>query len=234
MDTVMKKDHVVKNSENFFRLKDPVSALTHFAGFILAIAALPCLIIKASGQSSGIRTLAGFAVFGLTAVLLYGASAGYHSFRFENENVNRLFKTIDHIAVFYLIAGSYTPVCISVLKGGAGTRLLAAVWAAALAGTVFKLFWVYCPKWLSSLIYIGMGWSLLPVLPELTRLLKGAAFGWLLAGGIFYTLGGVIYALRLKIFHNARFGNHELFHCFVLAGSLCHYIMMFRYIVLFG
>ncbi len=234
MEMALKKDYVVKNTDSFFKLKDPVSALTHFAGFVLAIAALPCLLIRASEQPVSLSSLIGFAIFGLTMILLYGASAGYHSFYFEKESTNRIFKTIDHISVFYLIAGSYTPVCISVLKGSTGTRLLAAVWIIALIGTVFKAFWVYCPKWVSSLIYISMGWSVLSVLPKLTQLLTGAAFGWLLAGGIFYTVGGIIYAARLNIFRNAWFGNHELFHCFVLAGSLCHYIMMFKYIVLFG
>ena len=233
MDMSVKNDYVVRNTDNYFKIKDPVSALTHFAGFVLAIAAMPLLLIRGFECSAPLSALVGFAVFGLSMTMLYGASAAYHSFNYESEKLNRILKKLDHISIFFLIAGSYTPICLTVLKGGTGNALLIAVWGLALAGTAFKAIWVYSPRWVSSVIYIAMGWSVLAVLSRLTQLLTGAAFWWLLAGGIFYTAGGVIYALKPQIFHNAWFGNHELFHCFVLAGSLCHYIMMIRYIVLY-
>ena len=134
--------------------------------------------------------------------------------------------------IFVLIAGTYTPVCLIILKGGLGIRLLALVWGIATVGILIKLFWVTCPKWFSSMIYIAMGWICIPVFVPLWNSLPKAAFLWLLAGGIVYTIGGVIYALKLKVF-NAKykyFGSHELFHLFVMTGSICHFIFMYLYV----
>ena len=115
----------------------------------------------------------------------------------------------------------------------AGYPLLIAVWGIAAAGMLFKLCWVTCPKYLSSIIYVAMGWACLSVFGQLIHTLSHAAFSWLLAGGLFYTVGGIIYALRLPFF-NARhrnFGSHEIFHLFVMAGSICHFICMYRYVL---
>ena len=134
--------------------------------------------------------------------------------------------------IFVLIAGSYTPVCLITLKGHHGGILLAAIWGLALTGMTVKFFWIDCPKWFSSMLYIGMGWVCVLALSTIYRDLSGAAFGWLLAGGLIYTAGGIIYALKLPIF-NARhktFGSHEIFHLFVMGGSLCHYILMYAYV----
>ena len=111
-------------------------------------------------------------------------------------------------------------------------RLLAIVWGLAIVGMIFKLLWVTCPKWVSSVIYIGMGWVCLMGLPEILSSLSPSAFGWLLAGGIIYTVGGIIYALKLPIFNSRHqnFGSHEIFHLFVMAGSLCHYIVMYSFV----
>ena len=217
-----------------FRPRDPVSAGTHFAGFVLSILGMPVLLIRASDLGCSRTSMVGFAVFLFTMILLYGASASYHSFHCATERKNRILRKLDHISIFYLIAGSYTPICLSVLPGRKGLVLLCAIWGIALAGTVFKAVWITCPKWVSSVTYIGMGWAALSVIGDLAVLLRGPAFAWLLAEGLCYTAGGVIYAVRYSPFHNEWFGNHELFHCLVLAGSLCHYILVFRYVVLFG
>jgi len=234
MDIAIRKEYVKQNTEQFFELRDPVSALTHFAGFVLAIIGMPVLLIRASEHGSGLASMVAYAVFSASMILLYGASAAYHSFNCSSKRLNRILKKIDHISIFYLIAGSYTPVCIDVLRGRTGIILLCVIWGTAIAGTLFKAFWVYSPKWVSSVIYIAMGWAAISVIDDLWLLLPRAAFGLLLAGGICYTLGGIIYAFRLQLFHNAWFGNHELFHCLVLAGSLCHYIFIIKYVVLFG
>ena len=128
-----------------------------------------------------------------------------------------------------LIAGSYTPICLLVLGGRTGLILLAIVWAFAIAGILIKAFWVFCPKWVSSVLYIGMGWTCVLAFTQLLNSLSPAAFGWLLAGGIIYTVGGVIYALKLPIFNNKHkyFGSHEIFHLFVMAGSACHFVVMY-------
>ena len=134
--------------------------------------------------------------------------------------------------IFVLIAGTYTPVCLIILGGKTGYGLLALVWGIAIVGILIKAFWVTCPKWFSSLIYIAMGWVCIPVFVPLWNTLPKAAFLWLLAGGIIYTIGGVIYALKLPFF-NAKhkyFGSHEIFHLFVIGGSVCHFVFMYLYV----
>jgi len=134
--------------------------------------------------------------------------------------------------IFILIAGTYTPVCLIVLGNPVGYRLLAIVWAIAIAGILIKAFWINCPKWFSSCIYIAMGWVCLSAIQTILASLTTGAFLWLLAGGIIYTIGGIIYALKLPIFNSKHkyFGSHEIFHLFVMGGSFCHYVMMFQYV----
>lgn len=221
-------------SANVFQLKDPISSLTHFGGFLASILGMPLLLIKASAYGSSLSEMAGYAVFMLSMIVLYGASASYHAFNIS-PGANMVLKKIDHCSISLLIAGSYTPLCLTALKGRTGWILLAAVWSAAACGILFKLLWVSCPRWISSVLYISMGWMAASAFPQL--LLHPDVLAWLLAGGIFYTIGGCIYCLKPALFPNEKatgFGNHELFHCFVLAGSLCHFIMAYQYLVLLG
>ncbi|MCR5228633.1 MAG: hemolysin III family protein [Solobacterium sp.] len=221
-----------KYQNELFRPKDFWSAATHFAGYTASIIAMPFLLIKAGHFGADSLQMRGYAVFMLSMIILYGASTAYHSFN-VSPDFNMILKRIDHCSIFLLIAGSYTPVCLTVLEGSGGYTLLAVIWLAALAGIIFKICWVTCPRVVSSVIYIGMGWAALSVLPRLYTGL-GTGFAWLLAGGLMYTAGGIIYAIKPALFPKAQetgFGNHELFHCFVLAGSLCHYIMVSRYII---
>ena len=211
-------------------VKDPGSALTHFIAMILAIVAAVPLITKAA-LTSGTFTAVAVAIFIVSMILLYAASTAYHTFDIS-EQFNKMLKKIDHMMIFVLIAGTYTPVCLIVLGNPVGYRLLALVWAIALVGIVINALWINCPKWFSSLIYIAMGWVCLTAIKTIVASLTPGAFYWLLAGGIIYTIGGVIYALKLPLF-NARFknfGSHELFHLFVMGGSFCHYMVMFRYV----
>ena len=164
-------------------------------------------------------------------ILLYGASTIYHTLDIS-EKVNRLLRKLDHMMIFILIAGTYTPICLIVLGNRSGFLLLALVWAIAAAGILINAFWINCPKWFSSLIYIGMGWVCVTAFQEIISALPTAAFSWLLAGGIIYTAGGVIYALKLPIFNSRHknFGSHEIFHLFVMGGSLCHYVVMYGFV----
>ena len=132
-----------------------------------------------------------------------------------------------------LIAGSYTPVCLLVLKGRTGIILLSIVWGIAIAGILIKAFWVYCPKWVSSILYIGMGWTCVLAFAQLLDSLSPAAFGWLLAGDAALDCGGVIYALKLPLFNSRHknFGSHEIFHLFVMGGSACHFIVMYAFLL---
>lgn len=211
-----------------FRLKDPGSALTHLAGLILAVFATPPLLIHCADREMTTPQLGAVGLFLLSMIGLYAASSAYHSFNLAGKG-NKALKKLDHTMIFYLIAGTYTPICLIPLAGNGGERLLLAVWAVALGGTVLKQLWVTHPKWLSSVLYISMGWLCVARLPALLEALRPAAFGWLLAGGVLYTVGGVLYALKLERLNRMHpdFGSHEIFHLFVLGGSLCHYICMF-------
>ena len=189
-------------------IKDPGSAITHFIGMLMAIFAAVPLLIKAASEPGRIYIIS-LAVYAASLILLYAASTTYHTFDIS-EKVNTILKKIDHMMISVLIAGSYTPVCLIVLKGKTGLILLSIVWAIAIAGILIKAFWVYCPKWVSSVLYIGMGWTCVLAFTQILNNMSPAAFGWLLAGGIIYTVGGVIYALKLPIFNNRHknFGSH--------------------------
>ena len=211
-------------------IREPGSALTHFIAMLLALCAAVPLLVRAAVHS-GVKSLTAMTVFMISMVLLYAASTIYHSVNCSGR-ILRIFRKMDHMMIFVLIAGTYTPVCLLTLPKPSGLMLLAAVWGIALVGIFIKGFWVTCPKWFSSVLYIAMGWSCLSVLGQLFSLLPLHAFLWLLAGGLIYTAGGIIYALRLPLFdaRHPMFGLHEIFHLFVMAGSLCHFVFMFCYL----
>ena len=213
-----------------FKLKDPGSAITHFIGMLMAMFAATPLILRAMRAPDTVHVIS-LSIFIVSMILLYAASTTYHTFDLS-ERTNKILKKLDHCMIFVLIAGSYTPICLIVLHGRTGLMLLALVWSIAILGIIFKLCWVTCPKWVSSVLYISMGCVCVLAFTQILNSLPAAAFNWLLAGGIIYTVGGIIYALKLPIFnaHHKYFGSHEIFHLFVMAGSICHFIMMFEYV----
>ena len=215
-----------------FKVKEPGSAITHFIGMLMAIFAATPLLIKAATAPDTVH-LVSLSIFIGSMILLYGASTIYHTFNFS-EKTNQILKKLDHCMIFIMIAGSYTPVCLIVLGGKTGLMLLSLVWGVAIVGIIFKLFWVNCPKWVSSVLYIAMGWICVLAFSQIIEALRGPAFLWLLTGGIIYTLGGIIYALKLPVFDalHKNFGTHEIFHLFVMAGSVCHFVFMFKYVAL--
>lgn len=213
-------------------IREPGSAITHFIGMMLAIlAATPLMVKAASDVDTDHIAFFALAIFIGSMVALYGASALYHSVTVK-DSILKIFRKLDHMMIFVLIAGSYTPVCLVILGDHRGYALLAAVWSIAIAGMLIKLCWITCPKWFSSILYISMGWACLAVFGTLWNTLSRDAFLWLLAGGIIYTAGGVIYALKLPIFNakHKNFGSHEIFHLFVMGGSACHFIFMYLYV----
>ena len=209
-------------------LKDPGSAITHFIGMLMAIFAAVPLLIKAAREPDHIYLIS-LTIYALSLILLYAASTTFDL----SDKANTILKKIDHMMIFILIAGSYTPICLITLKGRTGVILLSLVWGIALVGIILKAFWVFCPKWVSSILYIGMGWTCVLAFTQILNALSPAAFGWLLAGGIIYTIGGIIYALKLPIFNNRHknFGSHEIFHLFVMGGSMCHFIVMYAFVL---
>lgn len=210
-----------------FKLKDPGSAITHGIALLLAAVGAVPLIIKAA-RSYDVLHIVALSIFILTMVLLYAASTIYHSVD-STEKVNRRLRKMDHMMIFVMIAGSYTPVCLIVLHNRIGYILCALVWSIAVLGIILKGCWITCPKWLSSVLYIAMGWLCVLAFVPIFHALPRAGFDWLLAGGIIYTIGGVIYALKVPLFNSRHknFGSHEIFHIFVMLGSACHFIVMY-------
>lgn len=211
-------------------LKEPGSAITHFIGMLMAVFAAVPLLLRALTDPDEIHAIS-MGIFIISMILLYGASTLYHSLNLSPK-INDMLKKLDHMMIFVLIAGTYTPICLLVLEPDVGMFLLILVWAVALVGIFIKAFFVYCPKWVSSVLYIGMGWLCVLVFSNLLNELSSAAFGWLLAGGVIYTVGGVIYALKLPGFNSRHknFGTHEIFHLFVMAGSMCHFVLMYCFV----
>lgn len=212
-------------------VKDPWSAITHFIGMLMAIFAAVPLLVKALQEPGKIYVIS-IAIYAASLILLYAASTTYHTFD-RSERVNTVLKKIDHMMISVLIAGSYTPICLLVLGGRLGITILAVVWSFAIAGILLKAFWINCPKWVSSVLYIGMGWTCVLAFSQILNAMSAAAFGWLLAGGLIYTIGGVIYALKLPLFNtkHKNFGSHEIFHLFVMGGSACHFVVMYAFIL---
>lgn len=211
-------------------LKDPASAITHFSAMVTALLAAPFLLVKASLHTESSYVVSCF-LFILSMILLYGASASYHAV-IANDRITQFLKKLDHIMIYFLIAGSYTPVCLLVLPASQGIPMCLLVWGLTLAGLILTVFWVNSPKWLNSSIYIAMGWICLFAIRSIYANMPHSAFIWLFTGGIIYTIGGVIYALKLPLFNSLRegFGNHEIFHLFVMGGSFCHFVMVYGYL----
>ena len=211
-------------------IREPGSAITHAAGILMAfIAAIP-LLSKAIGTSPA--SVAAAMIFLLSLTALYSASTIYHSVVVPKKTL-RYFQKADHMMIFVLIAGTYTPVCMLTLHGTGRTLMLAVIWTLAVIGIIVKMCWITCPKWFSSVIYIAMGWSCVIIMKPLLRAFSPEGFFYLAAGGVLYTIGGVIYALKLPLFNSRHrnFGSHEIFHLFVLAGSLFHIIFMYRFVL---
>jgi hemolysin III len=207
------------------RIREPFNGASHLVGLLLAVAGTVLLLRMAHGPSE----LLAFGVYGATLILLYSASTLYHMLSLP-ERPLRALRTLDHIAIYLLIAGTYTPVALITLNGRLGWTLLAAVWLIALAGTVFKLFFLDAPVWLSTGTYLAMGYLALVAVVPLARAVSFGGLAWLIAGGLAYTIGAVIYARQRPDPFPGRFGHHEIWHLLVLAGSGCHFAFMFYHV----
>lgn len=211
-------------------LREPVNGLTHLAGAVLALVGLVVLLWMAISAGK-VRLVVAFCVFGLSLIALYTSSALYHLLPVSARAIERL-RRLDHMMIFVLIAGTYTPVCIVALGGGWGWGLLGAIWGLALGGILLKLRWMHAPVWLSTVFYILMGWLAVIAAPALFRALPPGGMAWIVAGGVVYSVGAVIFMFDPAHLHERprRFGAHEVWHLFVLAGSFCHFWVMARYI----
>lgn len=209
--------------------KELTSALTHLGGAVFGIVGT-ILLLSSVKNSNNTMTVIAFLIFGLSMILLYSASTIYHFIDKSKERAKLVMRKLDHIMIFVLIAGTYTPICLLVLNNTEGLRLLTLVWTITFIGVFIKLFWIKAPNWVSSLLYIAMGWLAVLVLSPLANNMPAGGMFWLMLGGIFYTIGGAIYGIKKPNINKTYFGFHELFHIFVLAGTFCHFIMMYFYV----
>ena len=209
-------------------IKDPVSALTHLLGALIAVPMTVLLIVQSAALGSAWHVVS-FSIFGAALILLYTASTVYHMLPIS-EKAQAVLRRIDHMMIFVLIAGTYTPICLLPLRGAWGYTLLALIWTIAAAGIVLKALWMDAPRWLSSIIYVAMGWIVVIALYPLAHSVSAGALALLFGGGLTYTAGAVIYALKKPYFQFRFFGFHELFHLFVMGGSAFHIVFMFRLI----
>ena len=207
----------------------PWSAITHGAGVALGVLATVLLVLRAAAVGRALRVSV-FAIYGASMIALYLASTLYHCLRTSAPGRKNL-RRIDHAAIYLLIAGSYTPVCLLCLKGALGWGLFGTIWGLAAAGIVLSVVWISASRWLTAGIYLVMGWLALFAVSPLSRTLPQEGMVWLLTGGLLYTAGGVLYALKWPGRNNPRFGCHEIFHLFILAGSAAHFMMMYRVVV---
>ncbi|WP_432735828.1 PAQR family membrane homeostasis protein TrhA [Maridesulfovibrio sp. FT414] len=213
-------------------VRDPMSGLTHFIGFCLAIAGLVLLVVESVNPTSVMHVVT-FSVFGGGMILLYLASTLYHWLPLS-ERGTMYMRKLDHAMIFVYIAATYTPICLIGLKGTWGWSLFAAVWSMGVAGIITKMFWMNAPRWLSTAFYLGMGWLVIIGASPLIRALQTGALFWLTLGGVMYSIGAGIYVVKRPDPWPRFFGFHEIFHVFVMAGSFCHFWVMYEYITQIG
>ena len=216
------------------RIKDPVSGISHLIGAVLSVAGLVLLIVFSALYGEGAWDVVSFTVFGVGLVLLYTFSSLYHMLNL-GEKGTRVFKKFDHMMIYVLIAASYTPICLGPLRGPWGWSIFGVVWGLAVIGIILTAVWIKAPRWLTTSIYIGMGWLVIimayPLVNTFIELEALFSLLWLLIGGIFYTIGGVIYGLKKFPFTTKNFGFHEIFHIFVMLGSFCQFWFVFKYLL---
>lgn len=207
------------------RIREPVNAWSHFIGLILAGAGSIVLLRLARGRAE----TAAFAVYGTSLILLYAASTLYHALPLPAHRLRPL-RTLDHIAIYFLIAGTYTPVAVVTLHGTPGQVLLVAAWSIAMLGVPFKIWWLDAPVWISTGIYLAMGYMSLFAAAPLAAAVPASGLAWLVAGGLAYTAGAIIFTRGSPDPWPGRFGHHEIWHLLVLAGSACHFAFMILHV----
>lgn len=187
------------------------------------------MLLATAASAGRVDQLVAFGVFGFSLIVLYTASALYHLLPLSPVGIARL-RRVDHVAIFVLIAGTYTPFCLLALDGAWRAGLLALIWGLALCGMLLKLFWMGTPRWLSVALYLGMGWVALAAAPALFRTIPLGGMVWVLAGGVVYSAGALVYGLKRPNPIPGVIGFHEVWHLFVLMGSACHFWAVLRYV----
>jgi hemolysin III len=198
-----------------FKPNEPISFYTHFAGVMLSVAGTAYLLIRSYGNTPTFITLL---IYCVSVMLLFTASSLYHALK-SGENDNSIFRKLDHLAIFFMIAGTYTPPTCAYLTGGWLIGVLTAQWALVLFGVFFKFFYLSAPRFLSTVIYVLMGWLAIIPIHKFFIAMPIAMFALFIAGGLAFTAGAVIYAVKKPDPCPGMFGFHEIFHLFILAGA---------------
>lgn len=213
----------------FANAREPINSYTHFLGVLFALIGGVLLITLSCGNNFSVVTLTSVLTFTLSMILLYTASSWYHYSNASQKVLERLRK-LDHAMIYVLIAGSYTPICLKYMPEMKGILFSLVMWAVALGGSIIKVCWMKAPRWLSTSIYLLMGWSILFDWRSLTLLPVGAV-ALLLCEGISYSIGAVCYIIK-KPNLSKTFGFHEIFHLFILMGTFFHFLTVLLYVVL--
>jgi hemolysin III len=211
-------------------IREPINGLTHLFGAIFSFAGLLALVIKAAMSNVSAIDIMAVIIFGISLILLYSASATYHMV-VAKDNVIAFLRRIDHSMIFVLIAGTYTPFCLISLEGVMGWVLFIVIQSLAVLGVCYKLIWFHSPRWLSTSLYIAMGWLVIFFSSPLSNVVGTKGMLLLITGGVLYTIGGIIYGTKPKFLEFKHMGFHEIFHIFILLGSLAHFFSVYFFVL---
>lgn len=211
-------------------IREPINGFTHLFGAVLSFVGLLALVIKASAAYGSALVITAVVIFGISLILLYSASATYHMV-VARDHIIAFLRKIDHSMIFVLIAGTYTPICLISLQGTMGWTLFIVINGLALIGVLYKLIWFKAPRWLSTALYVLMGWIIIFFSSSLVDVLTWNGMILLISGGLAYTIGAVIYWLKPKFLEFKHMGFHEIFHIFILIGSLAHFFCIYYFVL---
>lgn len=211
-------------------IREPFNGLSHLFGAILSLLGLTAMLVKVTINGDSFLTIIAIIIFGVSMILLYSSSATYHMV-IAKDSIIQFLRRLDHSMIYLLITGTYAPFCLITLKGTTGYILFIIISIIAICGILFKMVWFNCPRWISTALYIGMGWIIVFLASPLTEKIGTQGIFYLIIGGVLYTIGGIIYGLKPKIAFIKKLGFHEIFHIFILLGTLCHFICVFSYVI---
>ena len=202
------------------KIREPVNSLTHWAGALLALAGLIALLIVGWGAPAKVISLV---IYGVSLIFLFSASATYHMVHVKDKALE-IFRKVDHAAIYFLIAGTYTPFCVNAFTGFWKWGMLSIIWSLAIIGIILKVFYIRAPRWLNAGIYLLMGWLCVGAAGQMLAALPAWVLVWLIIGGVIYTLGAVVYITKIFNFKPGVFGFHEMWHIFVLLAAAAHFV----------
>jgi hemolysin III len=201
-------------------LREPVNSLTHWGGAFLALIGLIVLLVVGWGAPARVISLL---IYGVSLIVLFSASAMYHMVQVK-ERALEIFRKIDHAAIYFLIAGTYTPFCVNAFSGFWKWGMLSIIWSLALIGILVKVFYIRAPRWLNAGIYLIMGWLCIAAIGQMLSTLPVWVMIWLIAGGLIYTFGAIVYITRIFNFVPGVFGFHEMWHILVMLAAAAHFV----------